>query len=401
MVRRDRQPGRGICRIAVGATLGFLVLAGCDRRVEQEPVEARFVASTFSALRGWNSDRTEAALPALVRSCQHLFRQPPTAALSRSPVGGTVADWLPVCREIAALPENSGQLRAFLEARFQPVQILAGNADTGLFTGYFEPEIPGSRTPATTTAVPLLRRPADLVHVELVDWGDAFTGQRIAGRVVDGRLQPFWSRAEIEAGALRGRVQPLVWVDDPVDAFFLHIQGSGRVRLADGDVVRVGYDGQNGHVYYPIGRYLIETGELEREAVSLQSIRDWLHDHPERKHAVMNRNPSYIFFRETGNEGPVGTQGTVLTPGRSLAVDRTVVPLGAPLWVDIDYADSDGRPLQRLMVAQDTGGAIRGPVRGDVFWGSGTAAESLAGPMKARGRHFVLLPRPLADRVLD
>ncbi|MDP7345279.1 MAG: MltA domain-containing protein, partial [Alphaproteobacteria bacterium] len=197
------------------------------------------------------------------------------------------------------------------------------------------------------------------------------------------------------AGGLAKQGRPLLWVDDAVDAFFLHIQGSGRVMLAEGGMARLGYAASNGHVYFAIGRELVARGALQKEAVSLQSIRRWLVDHPAEAQAVMNSNRSFVFFRELEGEGPLGAGGTVLTPGRSLAVDRRFLALGLPLWLDSaapgPQGEIDGPRLQRLMVSQDTGGAIRGAVRGDVFFGHGAAAENLAGHMQHRGRYFVLL----------
>jgi membrane-bound lytic murein transglycosylase A len=224
-------------------------------------------------------------------------------------------------------------------------------------------------------------------------------GKRIAGKVVDGSLVPYPDRREIEAGALSGRKLEIVWVDDPVGAFFLHVQGSGRVRLADGGELRLGYAAQNGHPYTAIGRELIDRGELRSEDVSLQTIRAWLEAHPGQARELMERNASYVFFQQVKGEGPLGAQGVPLTPGRSLAVDLNFVPLGVPLWL-VAGAPSplEGEPdrkLRRLVVTQDTGGAIRGPIRGDVFWGFGEEAEAIAGRMKHRGRYWMLLPKTL------
>ena len=212
---------------------------------------------------------------------------------------------------------------------------------------------------------------------------------------------PYADRAAIDAGALAGRELELLWVDDPVDRFFLEIQGSGQVRLPDGETVRVGYADQNGRPYRAIGKDLIESGAIPREQMSMQAIRAWLEANPKQAPAMMAKNPSYVFFTEltelAAASGPLGAQGVPLTPGRSLAVDRKFLPLGAPIWVDTVAPEPRGRaPVARLLVAQDTGGAIRGPVRGDVFWGAGPQAEHLAGHMKSPGRLFILLPRELS-----
>ncbi len=247
--------------------------------------------------------------------------------------------------------------------------------------------------------MPLYRRPGDLVTVDLALFDPDLPRRRLVGRVVDGALRPYYRRAEVDDGALDGRGLELLWVDDPVDAFFLQIQGSGRVRLAEGGWVRVGFAGHNGHPYRSIGRVLIERGELDAESASLDGIRAWLRDHPEQARALMAENARYVFFRELPGDGPVGAEGTVLTPGRSLAVDRRFVPLGVPVWVDA--ADPAGRaaPVRRLLVAQDTGGAIRGPVRGDLYWGTGEAAGRIAGRMRHRGTYYLLLPVGRPDRL--
>ncbi len=272
-----------------------------------------------------------------------------------------------------------------------------------MFTGYYEPLLDGSRQRSERFDVPLYRKPDDIIEIDLERFHDRFEGQTISGRLTADSFEPYYERAEIAAGALTGRGLEVVWVDDAVEAFFLHIQGSGRVRLAEGGEMRVGYAGQNGRPYYAIGRELVARGEMTLEQVSLQSIRAWLAAHPSEAHAVMAVNPSYIFFRQLDGEGPIGSLGVPLTPRRSLAVDAAHLPLGAPLWLDATAPRADGSgdaPLRRLMVAQDTGGAIRGAVRGDVFWGHGAAAEAIAGRMKHPGRLWILLPRGLDPATL-
>ena len=206
-------------------------------------------------------------------------------------------------------------------------------------------------------------------------------------------MVPYWTRREIVAGALDGRAPVAVWVDDPVDLFFMHVQGSGTIALADGGRLRLGYAGGNGRPYVAIGRVLVERGAMALPEVSMQSIRGWLAAHPAEAAAVMDANPSYVFFREIEGEGPLGTEGVALTPGRSLAVDRRFVPLGVPLWLEASDPLDASRPLRRLMVAQDTGGAINGAVRADFYWGFGDEAGAQAGRMKQQGRMWVLLPK--------
>jgi membrane-bound lytic murein transglycosylase A len=375
-----------------------LVLAGCGQVQVKPPTlreDPRFTPIAFMDLPGWSRDDVGAALNAFRKSCATFLKAPAARWMTDRSVGGHVGDWVPACRALPKGAIGHDTARAYFMTWFRPYRVSAGVKTDGLFTGYFEPNLRGARRLSNDIHVPIYRRPDDLVLVTLGDWRQKLRGERIAGRVMNGRLKPYHSRAEIESGALATKGEPLVWVDDPVDAFFLHIQGSGRVVFADGSVMRVGYDGHNGHVYHAIGRDLIKAGEIAREDISLQSIRAWLNDHPDRMVDALNRNPSYIFFREVKGEGPVGAQGVPLTPGRSLAVDPKIVPLGAPVWVTADYLDESGNALRRLMVAQDTGGAIRGAVRGDVFWGHGDKAGALAGPMKAPGQLYVLLPKTL------
>lgn len=370
-----------------------LLLAACAKEPEPEAGNVlQLQPSSFADLPGWRDDGALAVLGAFQRSCRRIERGAATNGVGPGTRFGTRGDWRPACAAAAGVKQTAEAARGFFEAQFRVWRATDGNVDDDLFTGYFEPILNGTRVPSPDYPVPVHARPDDLVLVNLGDFRDGMKGERIAGRIRDGRLKPYDSRADIAAGSLDGAAKVVLWLDDPVEAFFLHIQGSGLVRLPDGSLTRVGYDGHNGHTYYAIGRYLVNSGEVPKEEMSLQAIRRWLADNPGRMAEVMNKNPSYIFFRELSGDGPIGAQGVPLTPGRSLAIDRRFLPLGAPVYVDIDYRDEAGRPLRRLMVAQDTGGAIRGPVRGDVFWGAGKPAEERAGPMAAKGRYWLLLP---------
>lgn len=435
-VSQDRV-GRAVLVLALGIVvlggfLGFLSrgLGPKDRGPVEEAVAIEFQPVTFGDLEGWASDDLAGVIEAFLRSCDI----PPKMAENRDylarpfgggshqlpggePVAGRIADWQAVCAEAKKLTAAPDAVRRFLEKNFTPVAISGRGERTGLFTGYYEPQMSGSRTKTSDRAVPLIEKPVDLVSIDLGDFRDDLKGKRLAGRVVDGKLKPWEDRAAIE-GAEQGKdVKPLVWIDDPVDAFFLHIQGSGRVRLASGETVRVGYAGQNGHPYVAIGKVLVERGHIALEDVSMQSIRSWLTAHPTEAGDVMRTNTSYVFFSELDvtdpNLGPLGAGGTNLTPWRSLAVDRTFHALGVPVWLETTLpsgpiADAGAaqanqltEPLlmTRLMVAQDTGGAITGPVRGDVFFGWGEEATDLAGRMKQEGRMTLLLPNHLAARL--
>ncbi len=375
---------------------------------EPEPIQPQkdklvLRPAAFADLPGWQADRHGKALQAFLRSCDKLLRRGSDATLG-GVIPGTVAAWQSACEAAGARDIRDHQAaRLFFEDWFQPYSARNHDRETGLFTGYFEPELRGAKTPGGEYKIPLYRKPRDLVTVSLGRFRDAFKGERIAGRVVNGALLPYPKRSEIDAGALAGQDLELVWVDSAVDAFFLHIQGSGRVRFSDGGARRIAYAASNGQPYLAIGRNLIAMGALTRENVSMQSIRAWLESHPGDAPAVMQENSSYIFFRwldgAAADLGPEGAQGVPLLAGRSLAVDRRFIGLGMPIWLDANAPDIDptrpDRTIRRLMVSQDTGGAIRGSVRGDVFWGTGRDAGEIAGRMKHQGRYWLLLPRGL------
>lgn len=352
--------------------------------------------TSFSALPGWQDDRQDEALAALARSCARIMKKDPATIFGPDHIGGTYGDWQPACKALPNVPPADA--RRFFEHFFQPYQATAGGkTDKGLFTGYYEAGLKGSMTRHGPYQTPLYKRPDDLVMVDLGAFREELKGQRIAGRVQGAHLKPYEDRADIEAGAWPHTAADdvLVWVDDPIGAFFLHIQGSGRIDLDDGSVLRVGYDGQNGHPYYAIGRELIARGELTKESVSLQTIRAWLEAHPAQATEIINTNASYVFFRALTGDGPLGGEAIALTPERSLAIDRSKMPYGVPIWLALDPPTDGEAPVRRLMMAQDTGGAIRGAVRGDVFWGHGPRAEYLAGHMKSEGRMWLLLPKGL------
>ncbi len=361
----------------------------------------------FAALEGWERDDHGAALAGFLRSCGRIGTWPADRPLSgRDGVAGKAGDWAAVCDAARAIAPNKpapALARGFFEDHFRAFAIHFGGQTAGLFTGYYEPLLRGSRVRSGAYTVPLHRLPDDLVNVDLGDFSDSLKGQRIVGRVRDRRLRPYYERQQIAAGALAAQSLEIVYVDDPVDAFFLQIQGSGRVRFANGEEIRLGYAGGNGRRYYAIGRELIKRGILSPKNVSMQSIRTWLSAYPVQARQVMDMNPSYVFFRELRGPGPIGALGVALSPGRSIAVDHRLIPLGIPVWLQASHpaADikSDDKPLNRLMLAQDTGGAIRGGVRGDVFWGHGNRAAAIAGRMKNAGEWFLLLPRVLAERL--
>lgn len=379
-----------------GAAILLAALTGCTPEPPKD--ELTVTPVRFSDLPGWSGDRHAEALPALAKSCAVLSRRPADAMVGHGPAARRAGDWAASCAGLRAVPPGDDRAaRAYLERAFAPYRIAKGGKSDGLFTGYFEPELHGSLRRGGRFTVPLYARPDNLITVDLGKFRDDLQGERIVGRVVRGSLVPYHSRADIDSGALDGNGRVLAWVDDPADAFFLHIQGSGRVILPDGSVLRIGYAAKNGLQYHSIGRYLVSQGAFPLEKASMQTIKAWLRGHPAQARAVMAQNPSYIFFRRLNGTAPVGAQGVELTPERSLAVDPRFVPLGAPLWLDTTYPLSD-QPMRRLFVAQDIGGAIKGPIRGDVFWGHGDRAASNAGRMKQKGTYYLLLPRPAGNR---
>ncbi len=327
------------------------------------------------------------------------------SAMGGAGYAGRKADWQSVCARARALtPANAAAARIFFEAEFVPYRVRQ-DAD-GLFTGYYEPELKGSRTRHDAFQTPLYGVPADLVTVDLGLFREALKGQRLAGRVVEGRLVPYATRADIERNGL-ANAATILYVDDPADAFFLQIQGSGRVVLDDGSVVRAAYAGQNGQPYTAIGGVLVEIGELTRENVSVPSIRAWLAANPERAASLLDKNASYVFFSVQplgdANLGASGSEDVPLTPEGSIAVDPAFHPFGVPIWLETSAPDADAhlpeRSFERLLVAQDTGGAIKGAVRGDIYWGFGAKAGAIAGRMRSLGSMTVLLPKQIAARL--
>ena len=360
----------------------------------------QLISVEYDHLHDWNFDHQGQAIAALLRSCSKIVRYAPSRAMGPRAVAGYARDWFSPCNA-AETVEQADHIaaRAFFQKWFKPYLITYEGKHNGLFTGYYEPTLEGSLSPDSVFRIPLLARPKDLVSVSLGRFRDEWKGERTAGVVKKGRLEPYFSRAEIEDGRLRNKGLELVWVKDPIDAFFMHIQGSGRISLPDGKILRLGYDSQNGHSYTSIGKELVNEGAIKRADVSMQSIKAWLQANPDRRSDILNRNASYVFFRFNSQEGPVGAANVVLTPLRSIAVDLRFLPLGVPLWLETGVPGlKDGEvSFRRLMIAQDTGGAIRGAIRGDVFWGATEDAAEIAGRMKSIGRYYVLLPRGISD----
>jgi len=393
--------------IAIAVSAAIVAAAVLAWWLTRPPVAGplRLTPVAFADLPNWNTTDMRAALAAFRRSCEEIRKRPPLSAMGGEGYAGTAGDWFAACNA-APSHADAAVARRFFESRFAPVAVGAGEVRQGLFTGYYEPELRASRTRHGPYRTPLYGLPDDLIAADLGRFRESWKGEHLAGRIEGRTLVPYPTRADIDAhGLLAAKV--LLYAADPIAAFFLHIQGSGRVTLDDGSAIRLAYAGANGRPYTAIGRTLIEDGELDRAGVSLQAIRAWLKAHPDRARAVMESDQSYVFFREAplGDPalGSTGSEGTPLTPRASLAVDPKLHPLGAPVFVAATAPDPDpsrpDRDFDALLIAQDTGGAIAGPVRGDVYWGFGKAAESIAGRMKAHGAMFVLLPKPLAAKL--
>jgi membrane-bound lytic murein transglycosylase A len=346
----------------------------------------------YAALPGWHDDAQGEAIVALKRSCARLVELPEAQPIGRDGSAGSAGDWLGPCGALRDLDiGNSATVRNYFETWFAPFRATADGKTDGLFTGYYEAELKGSLTKQGKFNVPLYARPDDLLAIDLAPFEADLAGHRIWGRLDGNRLVPYWTRAEIDGGALGERAHPLIWVDDPVDAHILSIQGSGRIALPDGGIVRVGFDGTNGRTFLGLTRILLDAGKLAPDQSTMPETRAWLEAHPAEATALMAKNPRYVFFRLIEGDGPIGAEGVPLTPLRSLAVDTRFVPLGVPLW--LATTTPDGATFRHMMIAQDTGAAIKGPVRGDIFWGTGAAAFAQAGRMKSRGEIYLLLPR--------
>ena len=340
-------------------------------------------AVSWPEVAGWQTDNPSLALGAFLKSCTALRWRP---------------QWQASCQEAAAMKQASEtEVRSFFERSFVPHQVSESDGSSdGLLTGYYVPDLKGSRTASSDYQYPLYQRPNDLLVIDLSDVYPDLGNYRLRGRVEENRVVPYWDRSAIDSDNQPLAGQELLWVADPVELFFLHIQGSGRILLDSGDRVMVNYADQNGHPYRSIGKYLINQGAMTRDQMSMQNIRAWVRNNPDEVGNVLNQNPSYVFFRELDGDvqSPPGALGVPLTPGRSLAVDRRYIPLGAPVFVETTWPNSD-QTLQRLMMAQDTGGAIKGRIRGDFFWGMGDQAGEQAGRMKQSAKFWVLLPRTM------
>jgi len=363
---RGTFPSGGVALLAatglVAACAGGLK-EGATNKVGMTP-------TSFNEIAGWADDKHAEALAAFRRSCPKLVAGPESKIVTDGAAKTiTAAEWKGICDAAAAVKAGDNRAaKEFFEANFRPLIVQA----PGNFTGYFEPELRGSRAPSRIFALPVYRRPADL--------GD----------------QPYFTRAEIEQGALKGKGLEIAWVQDPVALFEVQVQGSGRIHLAEGGMLSLGFDGSNNRPYTAIGNVLVEMGVLQKDKVTWPAIRDWLKRNPDKAREVMRRNERYIFFKDTKTNAATGAEGAPLTAQRSMAVDTGFTPFGTPIWIDTSRPvigkSSATEMFRRLVIAQDSGAAIKGPARGDVFFGNSPQAGEWAGRMVSGGRAIVLVP---------
>ncbi|MBI2306074.1 MAG: murein transglycosylase A [Rhodocyclales bacterium] len=365
----------------------------CPGAEPAPPAAKPLQPARWDDIAGWNEDDPRAAWPAFLLSCRGLAGKP------QWPL------WQPACEAAKSVDANgAAAVRRFFESQFLPFVATNPEGSTeGMITGYYEPLLAGARKRSGTARYPLHAVPKDLLTIELGDVLPELKGKRLRGRLVGNKVLPYYSRAEIVERERDHSAPPvLLWVDDAVEAFFLQIQGSGRVRLPSGELVRVGYADQNGHPYQSIGRVLLDRGDLQPGEASMQGIQAWARANPQKLDELLNANPSYVFFRELPakfgpEDGPPGALGVPLLAERTIAVDPRHIPLGAPVFLATTRPNSE-TPLRRLVMAQDTGGAIKGVVRADFFWGFGAEAGAQAGRMKQSGRMWVLLPPGAAPK---
>jgi membrane-bound lytic murein transglycosylase A len=387
-------------RLAPTAALAIGLIAAFAGTAAAEPGSLRFPdaslqPSDWSQLDGWSSDDHAAAYATFRTSCRAILPQKPKPAARRF-----VEAMKTVCRRaVASAPTNTAAARAFFEANFLPIRIAKLGEEQGFLTGYYEPIVAGSRMPTPEYTVPMHRRPGDLIMAGKRKKAGAFSNKGKVYRRVGKKNVLYYERAEIEDGALDGRKLEICWLKDPIDAFFIHIQGSARVRLEDGAMLRINYDAHNGHRYLPVGRVLIDRGEVAREEMSMDRIRQWMLAAPDGGHELRRMNKSYVFFRVTGladHEEAIGAQGVQLTPSRSIAIDRHLHAYGTLFWIEAELPIASEAPdtkFRRLMVGQDTGSAIIGPARADIYFGAGDEAGSISGRIKQPGRFTMLVPR--------
>lgn len=374
--------------ISIASVLLLLIIATTAFYYDWLGKHRILIKTDFSHLSGWEQDNHAVALETLQRSCVIIAKKDPKKAFSSTiPQAGTFGTWQNICLASNQVDKaDPASARKFFENWFRPYRVYNNFKTTGLFTGYYLPTLSCSLIKDAKYTVPIYATPDDLVKVDLAIFDEKLTGRSFTGQVKDGKLKKYLTRAAITKEPLKN-AKVLAWCDNEIDVAFAQIQGSAIVQLPNQSQFLIGYECSNGRTYTAIGKVLLKSGALTPGHSSMQDIRAWLNQYPEKITEVLNQNAAYVFFRVLENKEPLGSQQAPLTPERSLAVDRKYIPLGAPIWLDI-ASDS----FRHLMIAQDVGGAIKGIIRGDVYWGGGERAEFIAGHMKSQGSYSILLP---------
>lgn len=390
-------------RYSILAVFVLLLIFSVYYVIRPKLAKIQLNAVPFSSLPGWNKAQLLPSFQAFQTSCKVFLKSDPDKSVGSEFINLRARDWVPACQAAMSLktPYTNKEIKAFFETWFNVVEFHDGKPVKGLFTGYYMSSLKGSLTKTKQFNVPIYGLPDDLVSINLGLFDPSLKNKRIVGRVVDKhRFVPYHTREDIDHGALKGKAPVIAWVDSEIDRLFLEIQGSGVIELPDGSPLYVGYTAQNGAPYTAIAGVLINQGVMTKDNASMQRIRKYLDAHPEQIRPVLHHNKSFVFFETERTSDAFGSQGTVLTPGYSMAVDLKWVPMGTPVWLNTTRPElhtKNSRPFQRLMIAQDTGGAIRGPVRGDVYWGAGDKATSIAGRMKNPGNYWMFLPKKPVD----
>jgi membrane-bound lytic murein transglycosylase A len=393
-------------KLLYSLALGFLVGTGFFLwwwfLTQPKPIALR--PASFAQLPGWDTANVKKSLATFQVSCKTFLKQDPEKSVGSHHLSLKAKDWHPACQAALAIsPITQHNARAFFQTWFTPVEFFKDKPVRGLFTGYYMPLLYGSRTKTEKFNVPIYGLPSDLLTIDLGQFDPNLKHRKLVGRLEGHKVVPYYTRAEINKGVIKEKAPVIAWIDNPIDRVFLEIQGSGIVELPDGEQIYLGYAAQNGAPYTSIAKVLIDQGIMTKHNASMQAIKRYLMAHPKKINKTLNQNKSFIFFETLRTNAALGTQGVALTPGYSLAIDLKWVPMGTPLWLSTTRPDKhfdDRKPFQRLMIAQDTGGAIRGLVRGDVFWGAGKKATYIAGHMKNEGHYWLLLPQHATERLL-
>ncbi|KTD36153.1 Membrane-bound lytic murein transglycosylase [Legionella nautarum] len=370
----------------------------------KQPKAVQLKQRSFAQLPGWKTTKVRKSLQTFQISCKAFLNQDPEQRVGSQHIALKAKDWQPACRAALAInPITETAARKFFQKWFTPVEFNDNQPVRGLFTGYYMAELHGSRTKSKEYNVPIYGMPTNLVSINLGLFDPSLKNRRMVGRVEGNQILPYYTRAEINNGAINQKAPVLLWVNSDIDRLFLEIQGSGTVVLDDGSRVHLGYAAENGAPYTSVARILIDQGVMTRDNASMQHIKRYLEANPDQMHKVLNKNKSFVFFHYLKDDSALGSQGVALTPGYSLAIDKKWIPMGAPLWLNTtrpaEINPDQDKAFQRLMIAQDTGGAIKGLVRGDVFWGGGEKATFIAGHMKNPGHYWLLLPNHTVERL--